>query len=116
MLQQQIPANVKFVKPTELFDPEKETIVDLFFDDEQVFPVGKYGIPQASSSKKFFSNLKFLGIKSVLSSDDVISRIDAIITRRQTYDVQEKALKLFKYIDENWDKLTNNNHAFLEAI
>lgn len=127
--QQKIPANVKLVKPTELFDPEGKALVDLFFDDEQVFPVGKYSISQPSFSKKFLLNLRSLGIKPVLSPNDVISRINTIVTRRLQSDVQDKALNLFRYIDENWDVLNdndtqnqmtrmtnNNNHAFLKAI
>jgi hypothetical protein len=124
--QQTTPANVKLAKPIELFDPEEKSLINLFFDDEQVFPVGKYGIPQPSSSKKFLLNLKSLGIKPVLSPNDVISRINTIVTRRLYPDVQDKALNLFKYIDENWDVLNandsqnrttnNNNHAFLKTI
>ncbi|EXX51199.1 hypothetical protein RirG_263920 [Rhizophagus irregularis DAOM 197198w] len=127
--QQNIPANIKLVKPTELFDPEEKALVNLFFDEEQVFPIGKYGIPQPSFSKKFLLNLRSLGIKPVLSPNDVISRINTIVTRRLQSDVQGKALNLFKYIDENWDVLNdndtqnqmtrmtnNNNHAFLKVI
>ncbi|RIA90183.1 hypothetical protein C1645_164871 [Glomus cerebriforme] len=117
---QQNPDNVRLAKPIELFDPENKIIVDLFFEDEEVFPVGKYGITQDSISKKFFSNLKLLGIKSVLSQDDIISRINTIITRSQTSNVHEdliriKALKLLKYIDDNWDKFIIDN-AFLNII
>ncbi|RIA90194.1 hypothetical protein C1645_164980 [Glomus cerebriforme] len=132
--QRQKPDDVRLAKPTELFDPEDKTIVDLFFEDEQVFPVGNYGITHDPFSRKFLSNLKLLGIKSVLSQNDIISRIDTIITRRQTSNVHEdliriKALKLFKYIDDNWNKfiindtqhwtthvINNINNAFLKAI
>ncbi|GES91935.1 sacsin isoform X1 [Rhizophagus clarus] len=115
--QQKLPVNVKLAKPNELFDPEEKALVNLFFDNEQVFPVGKYGIPQPSLSKKFLLNLRSLGIKPVLSPNDIISRINTIATRRLYPNVQEKALNLFKYIDENWEVLNiNYNHAFLKAI
>ncbi|CAG8758600.1 15240_t:CDS:2, partial [Funneliformis caledonium] len=68
--QQEMPARVKLVKPTELFDPEDMTVVGLFFEEEQVFPAGRYGIPRNKFSNKFFSNLKLLGMKSDLSSND----------------------------------------------
>src|SRR5205823_12834888 len=99
--QQQMPDSIKLVKPIELFDPEEKSIVDLFFEDEQVFPAGNYGIPQTLSSKKFLSSLKLLGIKSVLTPKDIISRINTLLTRReisiQDILIHTKALKLFKY-------------------
>ncbi|CAG8636620.1 9275_t:CDS:2, partial [Funneliformis caledonium] len=61
-------------------------------------------------------------MKSDLSSNDVISRINAIIERNQIFSVHgdlihEKALNLFKYIDNNWDELTNNNdRGFLNVV
>ncbi|CAG8453449.1 13573_t:CDS:10 [Rhizophagus irregularis] len=120
---QKISFGVKLIKsPTDLFDPEEKTLVDLFFEDEKVFPAGKYGISQ-SSSNRFLSNLKLLGIKSILSPNDIIIRIDTIISRRQFSNIcdnliHSKALKLLKYVDEKWNQLTNNNnnHATLEAI
>ncbi|CAB5375027.1 unnamed protein product [Rhizophagus irregularis] len=111
--QQQKPDNVKLAKPIDLYDPEEEKLINLFFEDERVFPAGNYGISQTSLPNKFLSNLKLLGIKSILSPNDVISRIDAIIDRRQTSNVPEdlihtKALKLFKYLDENWIKIIDD--------
>jgi hypothetical protein len=129
--QRQKPDNVKLAKPIDLFDPEEKSLVDLFFEDEQVFPAGNYGIPQSSFSKKFLPNLKLLGIKSILSPYDIISRIDTIIDRRQTSNVpgdliRTKALKLLKYLDEHWDRFivddtqTRENrgpsNAFLKAV
>ncbi len=114
---QEIPTSIKLVKPTELFDPEENAITNLFFEEEQVYPVGKYGIPK--SSRKFFSILKLLGMKSFLSSNDIISRINTIITRERISNIDEnrtKALNLFKYVDERWDQLSDNSYAFLEAI
>lgn len=118
---QQIPYNTKLVKPTELFDPEEKSIIELFFDNEQVFPAGKY----ASSSKKFLPILKLLGTKSELSSNDIINRINNIVNQRQISNVQEvlihsKAFKLFKYIDEKWDSFnindTQNNRFIIRNI
>ncbi|RIA96668.1 hypothetical protein C1645_707710, partial [Glomus cerebriforme] len=107
---QQMPTtNIMLVKPTELFNPEEKAIIDLFFDDEPIFPAGKYGSP-----KKFLPNLKSLGTKSNLSPNDIVSRINVIVNRRKNYNVQEvfihnKALKLFKYIDEKWETFNIDN-------
>ncbi|GBC02571.1 hypothetical protein RclHR1_00470001 [Rhizophagus clarus] len=121
---QKAPFGVKLIKPpTDLFDPEENTLIDLFFEDEKVFPAGKYSVSQSSSSNRFLSNLKLLGIKSVLSPNDIITRIDTLISRRQfsnIYDnlIHTKAFKLLKYVDEKWNQLTNNdnNRVTLEAI
>ncbi|CAG8586935.1 662_t:CDS:2 [Funneliformis mosseae] len=86
--QQQMPAGVKLVKPTELFDPENRIVVGLFFEEEQVFPAGIYGIPRNMFSNNVHEDL-----------------------------IHEKALNLFKYIDNNWDELTNNNdRGFLNVV
>jgi hypothetical protein len=52
--QQQTPIFVNLFKPTELFDPEGSMVIDLFFEDERVFPSGKY------ASNGFLMNLGFL--------------------------------------------------------
>jgi hypothetical protein len=124
MSQHQIPFDVKIIKPpTDLFDPEEKTLVDLFFEDESVFPAGRYGVSQPSSSNRFLPNLRLLGIKSVLSPNDIITRIDNIISRRQFSNIHDnlihtKAFKLLRYVDERWNQLinNNNNHETLKAI
>ena len=131
---QQITPFIKLFKPIDLYDPEENTLVDLVFEDEQVFPAGKYGIPKPRSSKKFLSNLKLLEMKSSLSPDDVISRINTIVKKKKMSDIPKdlihaKALKLFRYIDDKWDTLVTNdvqnrttrgsntsNHALLKTI
>ncbi|CAG8711555.1 13470_t:CDS:1, partial [Funneliformis mosseae] len=72
-----ISSNIKLANPTELFDLEDEAIISLFFEDEHVFPTGKYGDP------RYFSSLKLLGMKSILSPNYIISRINTIVTRVQ---------------------------------
>ncbi|CAB4479085.1 uncharacterized protein OCT59_027473 [Rhizophagus irregularis] len=112
--QQQTPNVIILAKPMELFDPKAKTVTDLFFEDEQLFPAGRYGSPQ-----KYLPNLKLLGIKSVLTPNDIISRIDAIIKRRETTNeelVRIKADRLLKYIDDKWDQITKNSNASLEAL
>ncbi|CAG8441739.1 3777_t:CDS:2, partial [Funneliformis mosseae] len=104
---QQLPAIIELEKPTGLFDPEVKAVACLFFEDERVFPAGKY-----SSSKKFLTGLRLLGLKTSLSSNDVINRIDAIVERKKS-NVQDdliyyNALRLFEYIDNNWDQLNNS--------
>ncbi|CAB5179889.1 unnamed protein product [Rhizophagus irregularis] len=89
-----------------LFDPEKKKVNDLFFEDERVFPAGKYGISRSFFDNKFLENLKKLGIKTSLTTDDIIFRINTIMKRKQSSNIQDfihiNAKKLFKYIDENW--------------
>ncbi|CAB4393354.1 unnamed protein product [Rhizophagus irregularis] len=92
----------KLVKPIQLFDPEKKKVIDLFFENERVFPAGKY------ANNKFLTNLKQLGIKSSLTTNDIISRINTIIEKKQTSIpdlIHTNAMRLVKYIDENWDQL-----------
>ncbi|CAG8750569.1 10041_t:CDS:1, partial [Funneliformis caledonium] len=113
--QKLISSNIKLANPTELFDPEDEAIISLFFEDEHVFPTGKYGDP------RYFSSLKFLGMKSILSPNDIISRINTIVTRVQNPAIDDdlirtKALNLFKYLDERWDQLNDNSYEFMYAI
>ncbi|GBC07902.1 hypothetical protein RclHR1_07770002 [Rhizophagus clarus] len=111
--QYQTPEIINLAKPMELFDPEARALTNVFFEDEQLFPAGRYGNPQ-----KYLPILKSLGIKSVLTPNDIIFRIDIIMKRRQTFNeelVHIKAFNLLKYIDDNWDQLTCNN-ATLETI
>jgi hypothetical protein len=117
--QRKVPTKVKLVKPINLFDPEKKEVNELFFENESVFPAGKYGIPQDYFSNKFLSNLRTLGIKSALTTNDIISRIDVIMERKQTSNINiihNNAKKLFKYVDDNWERLTNNDSGFSNAI
>ncbi|CAB5344104.1 unnamed protein product [Rhizophagus irregularis] len=119
--QQKTPYKPTLVKPIELFDPEKKKVNDLFFEDERVFPAGKYGISRSFFDNKFLENLKKLGIKTSLTTDDIIFRINTIMKRKQSSNIQDfihiNAKKLFKYIDENWDQLTNTDSTiFSNAI
>jgi hypothetical protein len=113
--QHQLPNIINLAKPMELFDPEIKTLTDLFFEDEQLFPAGRYG-----NSQKYLPVLKSLGIKSALTPNDIISRIDTIMTRRQYSNeelVHTKAFELLKYIDDKWDQLTySSNNAILGTI
>ncbi|CAG8452125.1 2916_t:CDS:2 [Funneliformis mosseae] len=105
--QQQLPNNFKLAKPVELFNPEEKSVVDLFFENEKFFPAGKYG------SGKFFSNLKSLGLKIILSPDDIISRIKNIVARSSNVNetlIRQQALKLLKYLDDKWGQLIINDH------
>ncbi|CAG8697672.1 13615_t:CDS:10 [Rhizophagus irregularis] len=100
--QRTLPYNPKLFKPIQLFDPEKKKVIDLFFENERVFPAGKY------ANNKFLTNLKQLGIKSSLTTNDIISRINTIIEKKQTSIpdlIHTNAMRLVKYIDENWDQL-----------
>jgi hypothetical protein len=116
MSQQQQTLNItNLAKPMELFDPGAKITTDLFFEDEQLFPAGKYG-----NSQKYLQNLRSLGIKSLLTPNDIISRIDVIIKRKETSNkelVRIKANRLLRYIDDKWDQITNNNdNASFEAL
>ncbi|CAB4479093.1 unnamed protein product [Rhizophagus irregularis] len=118
-IQQQTPNIINLTKPTELFNPVEMKVTQLFFEDEEVFPVGSYGI-RSNSSNKFFRSLQMLWIKKELTSDDIISRINIIVKRINTLEehdlIRIKALNLLKYIDEKWDQISYNNNALLETI
>ncbi|CAG8602677.1 8204_t:CDS:10 [Cetraspora pellucida] len=103
-------------KPIDLYDPLNDKIAQLFFDDEKVFPVGKF----SNQDNLHYYILKELGIKTLLSSKDIIKRIETYSERQKTAndinDVYDKSLKLFIYIDKNWDSLKDKNDEFLSII
>ncbi|GBB96452.1 hypothetical protein RclHR1_02760005 [Rhizophagus clarus] len=118
--QQQTSCFVKLAKPTELFNPGATAVTQLFFEDERVFPIDRYG-KHPLSSDKFFNHLQMFWIKTELTSNDIISRINIITMRMKTpkdhYLICIKALYLLKYIDDKWDQISHNNsNEFLEAI
>ncbi|CAG8530439.1 10732_t:CDS:10 [Racocetra fulgida] len=93
-------------KPCGLYDPENKVISELFFDDESVFPAGIFS---TDFSYRYLPLLKELGIKSRLSPSDVVQRI-AVFTKRREVDglmelTYQKSIKLFQYIDENYEDL-----------
>ncbi|GES98868.1 sacsin isoform X2 [Rhizophagus clarus] len=119
---QKLPTNAVLVRPIDLFDPEKKEVNELFFEDEKVFPAGKYGMSSTNffNVNKFLSNLRSLGIKSTLTTDDIVFRINTIMERKRTSHIHDfihiNAKKLFRYIDKNWDQLINKDGTFSDAI
>ncbi|CAG8581539.1 13565_t:CDS:2, partial [Racocetra fulgida] len=102
-------------KPIDLFDPSHE-ISQLFFDDEKVFPAGKF-------SSEHYDILKKLGIKTSLTQMDIIERIKIYIERREkrnninSNDLHDKSLNLFRYIDKHWNSFESmKNTEFSSAI
>ncbi|CAG8632371.1 13141_t:CDS:2 [Funneliformis mosseae] len=104
--------DLRLVKPKELFDPESLVFEQIFFEDEQAFPVNRFRI----SRNLFLSNLKSLGMKSILFPDDVINRINTIVARKSQGSFHTKAFDFFKYIDEKWELIENKNHEFMNTI
>ncbi|CAG8483996.1 4119_t:CDS:10 [Acaulospora morrowiae] len=95
-------------KPTDLYSPEDQTIVDLFFEDEKVFPTGKF----LDNSSQTLNLLKDLGLKTQLSEDDILCRLKVISDYKEAANTPElfdvvhtKALKLLQYIDKRWGDL-----------
>ncbi|CAG8501074.1 10025_t:CDS:10 [Diversispora eburnea] len=109
-------------RPIDLYNPENRKISDLFFEDEKVFPVGKF------MSRKI-SLLKNLGLKIFLSTDDIRKRFDVINANREIAkidnkpklfdDLHLKSFKLVEYIDDSWDRLfikSNLNHSIFPYL
>ncbi|CAG8624988.1 705_t:CDS:2, partial [Racocetra fulgida] len=103
-------------KPIDLYDPLNPKIAQLFFDDEKVFPVEKFSNPD----DLYYHLLKRLGIKTSLSSIDIIKRIETYVKRQKMgnniNEVYNKSLNLLIYIDENWISLSDKNKEFLSMI
>ncbi|CAG8610798.1 16371_t:CDS:10 [Dentiscutata erythropus] len=100
-------------RPIDLYDPSNHKITQLFFDDEETFPAEKF-------SNLHYPLLKNLGIKTSLSSKDVVERINTYVKRQKTGnnidDVYDKSLNLLIYIDKNWDSFGDNNNEFLSNV
>ncbi|CAG8732191.1 6650_t:CDS:2, partial [Dentiscutata erythropus] len=97
--------HVELKKPTELFDPDNYYFSELFFDDERLFPARNFS---EKFRDNFLTSLKLLGMKSNLSSSDIIQRLDVLAKRRKDeFDiVHKKSLKLVQYIDQNYYTLS----------
>ncbi|CAG8528665.1 22758_t:CDS:10 [Dentiscutata erythropus] len=97
-------------KPIDLFDPDNHYISGLFFDDERLIPTRNFSEKYRDI---FLTSLKSLGMKSWLSSSDVVQRLEVFAKRRKDETniniVHEKSLKLVQYIDKNYDKLLEIN-------
>ncbi|CAG8638947.1 3619_t:CDS:10 [Rhizophagus irregularis] len=97
---QQIPYDTKLVKPTELFDPKEKSVIELFFDNEQVFPAGKYEkewIPTIDMNEK----IKFSRSDNCYcqKDKDLIGLISPIIKTK----VNKKFLKFLRW--DNYPKV-----------
>ncbi|CAG8439326.1 13230_t:CDS:10 [Acaulospora colombiana] len=103
-------------RPMDLYNPNDQEIVDLFFEDEEVFPCENF-------SQKLKSLMK-LGLKTHLLPDDIIKRLRKFQDYKNKpglYDtVHTKAMKLLKYIDNNWkiifDKEPENVQLLSEIL
>ncbi|CAG8526319.1 334_t:CDS:2, partial [Acaulospora colombiana] len=99
-------------RPVDLYNPEDRKIACLFFEYERVFPSGNF-----TGSSKRMEFLKELGLKTYLTHDDIINRLNTIISYKnkdnnpELFDAAHtKAMKLLKYIDNNWKFLFENSH------
>ncbi|CAG8459386.1 23598_t:CDS:10, partial [Dentiscutata erythropus] len=90
-------------KPLDLFDPNNHYISGLFFDNEHLFPARNF---LEKYRDIFLTQLKTLGMKLWLSSNDIVQRLDVFANRRKDeFDiVHKKSLNLVQYIDKNYDK------------
>ncbi|KAF0529726.1 Sacsin [Gigaspora margarita] len=92
-------------KPIELFDPNKIRIKELFFSDESFFPVNDY------STRDYIIKLCELGMKKLMTSEDVNHRIEEYKSRMshdQISEVHSKSLLLLNYIDNNYAEFQDN--------
>ncbi|CAG8594331.1 22149_t:CDS:10 [Dentiscutata erythropus] len=106
-------------KPADLFDPTNQEIAQLFFDDEKVFPVGKF----SNACNQHYHILKELGIKTSLTQMDIVNRIETYVKLREGNnidldDLHNKSLNLFRYIDKYWNsfEVMNNNTEVLSTV
>ncbi|CAG8533019.1 9070_t:CDS:2, partial [Dentiscutata heterogama] len=92
-------------KPVEIFDPDKIAIRELFFSDEPFFPVKKY------PTNDYLFKLSELGMKKIMTAEDVINRIEEYKSRMshdQIYETHSKSLLLLNYIDDNYSSFKDN--------
>ncbi|CAG8503482.1 6900_t:CDS:2, partial [Cetraspora pellucida] len=92
-------------KPIELFDPDQIQIKELFFSDEPFFPVETY------PTHDYLFKLSELGMKKLITSEDVINRIEEYKSRMsqdQIDEVHSKSLLLLNYIDNNYVSFKDN--------
>ncbi|CAG8631522.1 7455_t:CDS:2, partial [Gigaspora rosea] len=85
--------------PVNLFDSTNQEIAQLFFDDEKVFPVGKF----SDACNQHYHILKELGMKTSLTKIDIVKRINKYVEPREgnKNDLRDKSLNLFRYFDEH---------------
>ncbi|CAG8441168.1 12948_t:CDS:2, partial [Dentiscutata heterogama] len=101
-------------KPADLFDPTNQEIAQLFFDDEKVFPVGKF----SNACNQHYHILKELGIRTSLTQMDIVNRIKTYVELRERndFDLHNKSLNLFRYIDKHWNSFEDNNTDILSTV
>ncbi|CAG8531695.1 10201_t:CDS:10, partial [Scutellospora calospora] len=106
--QQRQESNIELKKPIELFDPDNKYIRELFFDNERLFPAKIF---EEKFRDNFLTSLKTLGMKTCLSSFDIIKRFDEFEKRRNNEKdiVHQISLKLVQYIDKNYNRLFETN-------
>lgn len=99
-------------RPVDLFDPTNQEIVQLFFDDEKVFPVGKFS---DACNQHYHILKKRLGMKTSLTQIDIVKRINKYVELRKkgnkidSHDLRDKSLNLFRYIDKYWNSFEDMN-------
>ncbi|CAG8460344.1 12688_t:CDS:2 [Dentiscutata erythropus] len=96
-------ADKKKQKPTDIFKPDKQ-LKDLFYSDEPFFPDDIYRMD--------FPKLLELGMKELMTIDDIVNRITIYISNNVKNETREKSLLLLKYIDNNYQDLNNSDDSY----
>ncbi|KAF0538222.1 Sacsin [Gigaspora margarita] len=89
-------------RPIDIFAPDEQLKV-LFYSDEPFFPAEEY--------QTDYPKLLELGMKKLMTINDLINRIKIYTSNNHKCKTHEKSLLLLKYIDTNYQDLNNSNDS-----
>ncbi|KAF0558050.1 Sacsin [Gigaspora margarita] len=93
-------SSTKKQRPIDIFAPDEQLKV-LFYSDEPFFPAEEY--------QTDYPKLLELGMKKLMTTNDLINRIKIYTSSNHKCKTHEKSLLLLKYIDSNYQDLNNSN-------
>ncbi|CAG8578635.1 2163_t:CDS:2 [Gigaspora margarita] len=102
-------SSTKKQKPIDIFIPDEQLKV-LFYSDEPFFPADEY--------RTEYHKLLELGMKELMTINDVINRVKIYTSNNRRRGTREKSLSLLIYIDNNYCDLINSNdsHELWEVL
>ncbi|CAG8755823.1 16281_t:CDS:1, partial [Dentiscutata heterogama] len=102
-------SSTKKRRPIDIFIPDKQ-LKPLFYSDESFFPIDEY--------KTDYLKLIELGMKELMTINDLINRIKIYTLNNRKPETHEKSLLLLRYIDNNYYALSNSNdsHELWKAL
>ncbi|KAF0500627.1 Sacsin [Gigaspora margarita] len=95
-------SSTKKRRPIDIFIPHKQLKV-LFYSDEPFFPADEY--------RTDYPKLLELGMKELMTINDVINRIKKYTLNNRKSETREKSLSLLRYIDDNYHALNSNSDS-----